>query len=409
MFCEDTLGVCVDIGHKKATIGYIGDECPRYSTSSLAGSMVQGGMDIEFDQSAAAPQWYFGEALTSRYEGLKYKQILEKETITNAKQYNCFVDYLLKKTRIEPKETALLHVDQNQNKSELKELLEYVFESQKMPAFFSIKKSIVSLFANGRTSGVVLETGANLTQVVPVSEGYTLYKSIMSTNVGGDTMTNNILNHIEEKIGGSLLPHFCYQYSFDQEGCKKESQLKQNLSIDPSVLAFHKIRLVQELKELHFKVSIPAEESTGEIINYDLPDGSQFNFAQNRFGFAEIFFNEQPRIERGEISVHKMTMEAINKTDIDLRDALLSNIWVVGGNSLLGGFIERYEKSLYQIAPQSARIKVYSPTKNIERVFASWIGGSVLGSTGCFQNMWMSRKEYEEDGPSIFKRKCGGF
>lgn len=409
MFCEDTLGVCVDIGHKKATIGYIGDECPRYSTSSLAGSVSQAGMDIEFDSAAATTRWYFGEALTSRYEGMKYHHVLEKENIKNPEQYNCFVDYLLNKTRIAPKETALLHVDQNQSKSELKELLQYVFETEKMPAFFSIKKSILSLFANGRTSGVVLETGASLTQLVPVSEGYTLYKSIVSMNVGGDTMTNNILSHIEEKRGTSLLPHFFYQYSFDQEGCKKEAQIKTNLLIDPSVLNFHKIRLVQELKELHFKVSIPAEESLGEIINYDLPDGSQFNFAQNRFGFAEIFFAEQPRTERGEISVQKMTMEAINKTDIDLRDTLLSNIWVVGGNSLLGGFIERYEKSLFQIAPQSARIKVYSPTKNIERVFSSWIGGSVLGSTGCFQNMWMSRKEYEEDGPSIFKRKCGGF
>lgn len=47
-----------------------------------------------------------------------------------------------------------------------------------------------------------------------------------------------------------------------------------------------------------------------------------------------------------------MTLESINKTDIDLRESLLSSIVVVGGNSLLPGFIERYEKCLYQIAPQ---------------------------------------------------------
>jgi actin-related protein len=104
-----------------------------------------------------------------------------------------------------------------------------------------------------------------------------------------------------------------------------------------------------------------------------------------------------------------MTLESINKTDIDLRENLLSNILVAGGNSLLPGFIERYEKCLFQIAPQTARIKVYSSPKNFERSFASWIGGSVLGSTGCFQNMWISRREYEEVGPSIIKRKCGGF
>lgn len=47
-----------------------------------------------------------------------------------------------------------------------------------------------------------------------------------------------------------------------------------------------------------------------------------------------------------------MTLESINKTDIDLRESLLSNIVVAGGNSLMPGFIERYEKCLYQIAPQ---------------------------------------------------------
>ena len=110
-----------------------------------------------------------------------------------------------------------------------------------------------------------------------------------------------------------------------------------------------------------------------------------------------------------------MTLESINKVDIDLRESLLSSILVVGGNTLMSGFIERYEKSLLQIAPQvgfshqTARIKVFASPKSFERNFASWIGGSVLGSTGCFQNMWISKKEYEEVGVSVVKRKCGGF
>lgn len=111
-----------------------------------------------------------------------------------------------------------------------------------------------------------------------------------------------------------------------------------------------------------------------------------------------------------------MTLDSINKTDIDLRENLLSNILITGGNSLLPGFIERYEKCLYQIAPQvvsclseTARIKVYSASKNIERQFSSWIGGSILGSTACFQNMWIGKREYEEVGVSIIKRKCSSF
>lgn len=123
----------------------------------------------------------------------------------------------------------------------------------------------------------------------------------------------------------------------------------------------------------------------------------------------------QKRNEKQEISCHKMTLDCVNKTEIDLRESLLSNILISGGNSLLPGFIERYEKCLYQIAPQvafadqTARIKVFSSPKAIERQFASWIGGSILGSSACFQNMWISRREFEEVGTAIVKRKCGSF
>lgn len=92
-----------------------------------------------------------------------------------------------------------------------------------------------------------------------------------------------------------------------------------------------------------------------------------------------------------------------------MKDSLLSNILVVGGNSLLSGFIERYEKSLLQVSPQTARVKVFSAPKNYDRLFASWIGGSILGSSGCFQNMWIGRKEFDEVGVNIIKRKCGIF
>lgn len=58
------------------------------------------------------------------------------------------------------------------------------------------------------------------------------------------------------------------------------------------------------------------------------------------------------RNEALETSCHKMTLDSINKVDIDLRENLLSSILVVGGNTLMSGFIERYEKNLFQIAPQ---------------------------------------------------------
>ncbi|KAL7464843.1 hypothetical protein ACHAXS_005166 [Conticribra weissflogii] len=52
------------------------------------------------------------------------------------------------------------------------------------------------------------------------------------------------------------------------------------------------------------------------------------------------------------------------------------------------------------------RVKMTSPNTMAERAICSWLGGSILGSLGTFQDMWISRKEYEEFGCAIVNRKC---
>jgi actin-related protein len=43
-----------------------------------------------------------------------------------------------------------------------------------VPAYYSIKKGILNLIANGKSSGLVIESGAYNTSVMPVNEGYSL-------------------------------------------------------------------------------------------------------------------------------------------------------------------------------------------------------------------------------------------
>ena len=49
------------------------------------------------------------------------------------------------------------------------------------------------------------------------------------------------------------------------------------------------------------------------------------------------------------------------------------------------------------------QIKVVAPP---ERKYSVWIGGSILASLSTFQQMWISKAEYDESGPSIVHRKC---
>ena len=67
------------------------------------------------------------------------------------------------------------------------------------------------------------------------------------------------------------------------------------------------------------------------------------------------------------------------------------------------GFADRMMKELMGLAPASMKVKIIAPP---ERKYSVWIGGSILSSLSTFQQMWISKQEYDESGPSIVHRKC---
>lgn len=70
---------------------------------------------------------------------------------------------------------------------------------------------------------------------------------------------------------------------------------------------------------------------------------------------------------------------------------------------MFAGIASRVQKEIETLAPASMKIKVVAPP---ERQFSVWIGGSILSSLSTFQQMWVSKNEYDEAGPSIVHRKC---
>jgi actin-related protein len=103
--------------------------------------------------------------------------------------------------------------------------------------------------------------------------------------------------------------------------------------------------------------------------------------------------------------IQRMVADAIVKSDLDIRKELYNNIVVAGGNTLIPGLVERVQKQVPEIAPPNVKVKVITHMPN-ERKFSAWIGGSILSSLGSFQQMWMSRQEFEEHGAIMIERKC---
>lgn len=63
-----------------------------------------------------------------------------------------------------------------------------LFEKFNAPAIFVCKSAVLSAFASGRSTALVVESGAGSTCIAPVHDGYVLTRSIKKTKIAGQTM-----------------------------------------------------------------------------------------------------------------------------------------------------------------------------------------------------------------------------
>ena len=361
--------VIIDIGSGLMKTGFGGEDGPRNIFNSIVGIPKMAGLKVGMEQK----ERYVGDEAIANLEIMNYYPPIQRGEVTDWDKFETLMHYLLY-TEIEvvPEEMSILVTEtplcSKENRAKMSELL---FEKFNVEKCHIANSSMLGLFSYGKTSGIVLDSGFNITSTVPIYEGFPLQYASMKINIGGEDLSLKLLDLIKNKIDNSY------------------KLIKGRL-------------LADDIKEQNGYISLNNEEEGQEEVSYNLPDGKELKLGSELFKPNDILFNPGENNEL--IGISKMVVDSLQLCDEDVKSDINESVCLIGGNTLLKNFPEKLRMELSDNKDMGSFNLSFVP----ERQFSSWIGGSIMSSLDNFQYLWVTKEEYDEKGKNLISidSKC---
>ncbi|XP_064644333.1 actin, clone 302-like [Lineus longissimus] len=367
------MALVVDNGSRMIKTGFAGEDAPKYVFPSVVGKLRHPSL---FGRGKDA---YVGEEAQRKRGVLYLKYPIEKGIITNWDDmekiwHHTFYNEL----KVAPEDHSIMMTETPLNPKAFREKMTQVtFETFNSPGLYVATQAVLSLYASGRTTGIVVDSGDTASHAVPIFAGNVLPNATLPFDLAGGALTDYLMKILTER--------------------------------GDSFTTIAEWELVRDIKEklcyvaLDFDQEMQTASSSRSLARkYDLPDGRVISIENERFRAAEGLF--KPNLLGMESpGIHRTVYDSIMKCDFNIRKDMFANIVLAGGSTMFPGIAERMQKELNNLAPAALTVNVVAPAG---RKYSAWLGGSILASLSNFDDYWITKREYDEFGPSIVNRKC---
>jgi len=370
--------VVIDNGSGMVKAGFAGEETPRAVFPAIVGRPK----NASAMQGVQQKDCYIGEEANQKRGILNLNYPIaagmveswdDMEKVWNHTLYN--------ELRVTPSElTGVLLTEAPRNpKANREKMVSIMFETFEVQNTYVAIQAVMSLYAAGRTTGLVVDSGDGVSHTVPVFEGFSVPHAVERMDIAGRVLTNFLQKLLLESLAESFT-------------------------------SSAELEIVKAIKEDLCYVAAKYDEEKAQAANssendkpYTLPDKRVINVPGTvRITCPELLF--KPELNGMSCkSVHALTWQSVQSSDIDVRKELCKNLILSGGTTMYKGLPDRLKDEIVGLAPAGAEIKVIA---SADRKFAVWKGASTFSSLSSFASSWISADDYKEHGAAIVHRKC---
>ncbi|MFX0093424.1 MAG: actin, cytoplasmic 2, partial [Candidatus Hodarchaeota archaeon] len=256
----------VDNGTGLSKNGYAGEDQPRSVFPTLIGYPKY--QSIMSDVDHYVREYYVGEEAMNLRGVLKLIYPIEHGVVTDWDAMEKIWHYTFHNDlRVNPSEHPVLFTEAPLNPARNREkMAEILFETFNAPAMYVSMQAVLSLYASGRTTGLVVDAGDGVMHIVPIYEGFAITHAIGRIDIAGRDITEYLRRLLRQR-------GYALTSSAEKEIVRDIKERLCYVALDPE----------RELKL--------AEKVSGMEKQYTLPDGETLTIGPERFLAPEAFFN----------------------------------------------------------------------------------------------------------------------